>query len=280
MRKHNHKVLLEMSGGLDSSTAAILLQNEGYNVIGVMMHLHDNEVFSIDLQVAKKVAKKLNIEFQVVDYREKFKEDVINYFINTYKQAKTPNPCIVCNQKMKFGAIFDIAKQLDCEYVATGHYARIRFENATYSLHRAKDLNKDQSYVLHFLDQEKLSKILLPLGAYTKEEVREIALCGKLPCADKKESMDICFVENKTYHEFILNNSDYASKPGNVVDTKGKVLGQHEGLINYTIGQRKGLGIAGGDPLYVLSLDKDKNEVVLGSKEETFTNEVTISNFS
>lgn len=280
MPKKNNKVLLEMSGGLDSSCAAILLQKKGYDVIGVMMHLHDSETFSNDLQVAKDVAKKLNIDFQVADYRKKFKEEVIDYFINTYKEAKTPNPCIVCNQKMKFGAIFDFSQKLDCDHIATGHYANIIQNKNAYELHKAKDLSKDQSYVLHFLNQDQLLKILFPLGEYTKEEVRALAQKENLPCVDKPESQDICFVEDKTYSDFIQNNSDYVPTPGNVIDTKGNVLGQHEGLINYTIGQRKGLGIAGGDPLYVLSLNKDSNDVVLGSKNETFANEVRVSNFS
>ena len=269
-----------MSGGLDSCASAQLLKNDGYNVVGIMMRLHESTAFTSDSAIAESVAKNLNIKFEIVDFRKEFNNEVVNYFINTYKQAKTPNPCIVCNQKMKFGAIFELSKKLDCDYIATGHYARIRFENATYSLHRAKDLNKDQSYVLHFLDQEKLSKILFPLGEYTKEEVRELARSSALPCVDKEESMDLCFTEGKTYNEYLIEHSDYVPSAGNVVDTKGNVLGQHEGLINYTIGQRKGLGIAGGDPLYVLSLDREKNEVVLGSKEETFTNEVTINNFS
>ena len=273
------KILVELSGGLDSSVAAILLQNQGYEVVGCMMHLHDSPTFDSDLKVAKSVAKQLKIEFHVVDCREKFQQEVISYFIDTYKEAKTPNPCIFCNQKMKFGLVFELAKKLNCDHIATGHYACVKHENGVYSLYKAKDLTKDQSYVLHFLDQEKLSKIIFPLGEYTKDEVRELAREANLPCVDKEESMDICFVEDKSYSEFILKNTDYDPRPGNVVDTKGNVLGQHEGLINYTIGQRKGLGIAGGDPLYVLSLDKTKNEVILGTKDETFTNEVSVSNF-
>ena len=273
------KILVELSGGLDSSVAAILLQNQGYEVVGCMMHLHDSPTFDSDLDVAKSVAKQLKIEFQVVDYREKFHQEVISYFIDTYKEAKTPNPCIVCNQKMKFGAIFDCAKDLGCDKIATGHYARIVCETNKFELHKAKDLTKDQSYVLHFLDQEKLSKIIFPLGEYTKDEVRELAREANLPCVDKEESMDICFVKGETYSEFIQKNSDYKPNPGKVVDTKGNILGEHDGLINYTIGQRKGLGIAGGDPLYVLSLDKTKNEVILGTRDETFTNEVSVSNF-
>ena len=269
-----------MSGGLDSSSAAILLQDQGYEVVGVMMHLHDSPTFDNDLQVAQEVASKLKIDFHVVDYREKFNKEVINYFIETYKEAKTPNPCIVCNQKMKFGIVFELAKKLNCDYIATGHYACVVYDANKYELHKAKDLSKDQSYVLHFLNQEQLSKIIFPLGEYTKDEVRALAQAEGLPCVDKDESMDICFVEDEAYSDFIQKNSDYVPVPGNVVDAKGNVLGQHEGLINYTIGQRKGLGIAGGDPLYVLSLNKDSNEVVLGSKDETFSNEVCVSNFN
>lgn len=280
MPSAKRKILLEMSGGLDSCASAQLLINNGYEVVGCMMHLHDSPDFDNDLRVAKSVAKQLKIEFQVVDYREKFQQEVISYFIDTYKEAKTPNPCIVCNQRMKFGIVFELAKKLNCDHIATGHYARIVREANKFELHKAKDLNKDQSYVLHFLDQEKLSKIIFPLGEYTKDEVRELARASALPCADKPESQDICFIEDKNYAEFIQKNSDYKPNPGKVVDTKGNILGEHDGLINYTIGQRKGLGIAGGDPLYVLSLNKDSNEVVLGTKEETFANEVCVSNFS
>ena len=280
MRKQNHKVLVELSGGLDSSVAALLLQKEGYEVVGVMMLLRNSEAFREDKKVAESAAKQLGIDFHVVDYQDMFQQEVVNYFIETYKQARTPNPCIVCNQKMKFGAIFNCAKELGCDKIATGHYARAKLENGVYSLHKAKDLTKDQSYVLHFLNQEKLSKIMFPLGEYTKDEIRELARASALPCADKPESQDICFIEDKNYSKFIQKNSDYKPTPGSVVDTKGNVLGQHEGLINYTIGQRKGLGIASSNPLYVLSLNKEKNEVILGSKEETFTDSVSIFNFN
>ena len=280
MPSAKRKILLEMSGGLDSCASAQLLINNGYEVVGCMMHLHDSPTFDSDLDVAKSVAKQLKIEFQVVDYREKFHQEVISYFIDTYKEAKTPNPCIVCNQKMKFGLVFELAKKLNCDHIATGHYACVKHENGVYSLYKAKDLTKDQSYVLHFLDQDRLSRIIFPLGEYTKNEIRELARKANLPCVDKEESMDICFVKGETYSEFIQKNSDYKPNPGKVVDTKGNILGEHDGLINYTIGQRKGLGIAGGDPLYVLSLNKDSNEVVLGAKKETFTNDVVVSDFS
>ena len=274
------KILVELSGGLDSSVAAILLQNQGYEVVGCMMLLRDSEAFREDKKVTESVAKQLGIDFHIVDFQEKFKEEVIDYFINTYKEAKTPNPCIVCNQKMKFGLVFELAKKLNCDHIATGHYACVKHENGVYSLYKAKDLTKDQSYVLHFLDQDKLSRIIFPLGDYTKDEVRALARASALPCVDKPESQDICFVSDETYADFIQKNSDYVPTPGNVVDTKGNVLGQHEGLINYTIGQRKGLGLAFSEPMYVLSLNKDKNEVLLGSKDETFANEVCVSNFS
>lgn len=274
------KILLEMSGGLDSSVAAMLLKAEGFYVVGCMMHLRDSEAFEQDRKTAEDVSKKLGIDFHVVDFRDIFKKEVINYFINTYKEAKTPNPCIVCNQKMKFGAIFDVARNLDCEFIATGHYACKKYKNGMYELHKAKDLNKDQSYVLHFLNQDQLSKTIFPLGEYTKDEVRELARDSALPCVDKEESMDICFVEDKSYPKFILENSNYKPEPGNVVDTNGNILGQHEGLINYTIGQRKGLGLAFSEPMYVLSLNKDNNEVTLGTKEETFANEVSVTNFN
>ncbi len=280
MPNQKNRVLVELSGGLDSSSAAILLQDQGYEVVGVMMHLHDSDTFDNDLHVAELVAKQLGIDFHVVDYREKFNKEVINYFIETYKEAKTPNPCIVCNRRMKFGLVFELAKKLNCDYIATGHYACVVYDANKYELHKAKDLSKDQSYVLHFLNQEQLSKIIFPLGEYTKDEARALAQAEGLPCVDKDESMDICFVSDETYADFIQKNSNYVPTPGNVVDTKGNVLGQHEGLINYTIGQRKGLGISAGNPKYVIKLDKENNEVVLGDKNETFANEVSVSNFS
>lgn len=280
MPNNQQKILVELSGGLDSSYAAVLLQKQGFEVIGVMMLLQESSTFEADRKVAEEVSKNIGIDFHVIDFRKEFKCEVIDYFIESYKQAKTPNPCIICNQRMKFGAVFDLAQKFDCDYIATGHYAQIKFENGLYALYHAKDKSKDQSYVLHFLNQDKLSKIIFPLGKYTKDEIRKFANEAGLPCVDKEESMDICFVENKNYPEFILQNSDYIAQPGNVIDTKGNLLGQHEGLINYTIGQRKGLGIAANEPLYVLSLNKEKNEIVLGTKEETLTNEVKVSDFS
>lgn len=281
MPNHDNKIMLEMSGGIDSGVSALLLKDQGFDVCGVMMKLHDSKNLNSEIESAKQICKFLDISFELVDLEENFKNNVVNYFINTYNDAKTPNPCIVCNKKMKFGEMFNLADKLDCNYIATGHYAIIDDDDGKFELYRARDLGKDQSYVLHFLDQKQLSKIKFPLGNYTKDQVKQLAKDAKLPCFDKEESMDICFIEDGDYVNFIKQHKpNYSSMPGNVVDTHGNILGKHNGLINYTIGQRKGLGIALSKPMYVLSLNKEKNEVVLGTKEENYQNTVSVSDFS
>lgn len=255
------KVLVELSGGVDSAVCAYLLKEQGYDVYGVTMMFHE------DTDSGEEICKQLDIPFKMLDLREEFKRNVIDYFAETYRAALTPNPCIVCNKTMKFGLMFNE----DFDYLATGHYARIKDR----SLYRAKDKNKDQSYVLHFLNKKQLSKILFPLGEYTKDEVIDLSNNFNFP--KKKESQDICFVPDGNYAKFISDNYNYEFIPGNIVDEQGNILGQHKGLINYTIGQRKGLEVAAGKPIYIKALDAEKNQIVVGNTE---TNKVQIKDFN
>lgn len=276
----NNKVMVEISGGVDSAVTTYLLKKQGYNCIGAMMRLHDTESFKKDLDSAKNMCKSLDIPFKLFDLRKEFKEMVIQYFVDSYAKAKTPNPCVMCNQKMKFGKMLEIAHEMGCKKIATGHYARIVYKNDCYNLLKAKDTKKDQSYVLFFLKQNQLSNIILPLGEYTKEQVKQIATKLNLDCAQNKESQDICFIEDGNYARFIHENSSIKDIPGKVVDCNGNILGEHIGLLHYTVGQRKGLGLAFNEPKYISKLDSKNNQIVLGNKEECIQNDVHIDEFT
>ena len=273
------KVAVAMSGGVDSSLTAVLLKEKNFEVVGVTMLLfgEENQNFIRD---AKIVAEKIGMEHFVADFREDFKNDVENYFVEEYLKGRTPNPCVRCNKKIKFGKLFDFAKNLGADFFSTGHYARIIFEDERFKLKKAADEKKDQSYVLYNLTAEKLSKIILPLGDFSKNEVRLLAEKFNLPVAQKKDSQEICFVPNDDYKNFLKSfapKSD-AFKIGKIVDTSEKILGTHEGFANYTIGQRKGLGIAAENPLYVVKLDVAKRRVIVGSNAETFSKSLTTEN--
>lgn len=261
-------VAMAMSGGVDSSVGALLLQQQGYQVIGLTMRLWRDETQNIDLspeQDAAEVCRILGIEHHVMDYRKIFRETVVENFLEEYAQGRTPNPCVYCNKKIKFGALYKSAKDLGADLLSTGHYVRLE-ENAAGIRHikRAAYLPKDQSYVLYHLNQEILHHVIFPLGEYSKETAREIAKEHNLPVFAKKDSQDICFIPDNDHDSFLARYSMQKAQPGDFVDLNGHVLGRHKGLSHYTAGQRKGLGIAASEPLFVISLDVQHNRVVLG----------------
>ena len=267
-----------MSGGVDSSGTAVILKNQGYSVTGVTLSLcgEDNEK---NISDAKSVCLKLGIEHREADLKTEFKEYVIDDFINQYINGKTPNPCLECNKHIKFGKMLDLALSDGCDKIATGHYARIeKNEDGRYLLLRAKNIEKDQSYVLYGLTQHQLSHTLFPLGDYSKDEVREIARENDLICADRPDSQDICFVPDGDYASFIEEYSGFVSEKGKYIAVDGKALGEHQGVIHYTIGQRKGLGIALGKPQFVIDKNPTDNTVVLGDEEHLFKREVLVTN--
>ena len=269
------RVLIGMSGGVDSSVAAYLLKEEGYEVIGITMSLFskDNDQSVID---AKKVCEKLNIEHHVVTYIIEFKNHIIDNFIKSYLNAQTPNPCIECNKYLKFGLLWEEAKKLNCDYIATGHYAKIEDGKLC-----KIDSPKDQSYFMYKINKEVLNHILLPLNTYNnKEEIRLIAERENLVTARKKDSQDICFIENGDYASFLENNLDKLPNKGEFVLKNGEVIGHHKGIIYYTIGQRKGLGISYTNPLYVIKIDKNKNQIVLGEEKDLYSNTIIITDIN
>ena len=266
------KVLLGMSGGVDSSVSAVVLQKQGYEVIGATMILHGEEQKAVD--DAKKVCETLGIPHYTFDLKQEFNCYVIQKFINEYKQARTPNPCVECNKKMKFGIFYEKAKELGCDYIATGHYARIEFSKKynQYVLRKSEEERKDQTYFLYNIPKEELEHIIFPLQKYkNKEEIRALADEKGLEVAKKKDSQEICFIEDNDYQRFLLEHMKEKPKTGNIRLKTGEILGTHNGLINYTIGQRKGIGISYSYPLYVVDLDYKKNEVIVGKEEDLYS---------
>ncbi len=266
-------VMVGMSGGVDSSGAAAILLEQGYEVCGATMRLlpySDEELDKTSEEDAKKVCDILGIKHYILDFREEFKKFVVDYFVSEYIGGRTPNPCIACNKHLKFGLMYDKAKEMDIDYIATGHYAKIINNNGEYELRMSDAGNKDQSYVLYNMTQELLEHTLMPLGNYTKDEVRQKCVDLNLPIANKAESMEICFVKDDDYVSFIKEYANHKPVPGKIKDTFGNVLGEHQGLINYTIGQRKGIG-AYGRPMFVLRLDTKNNELILGEKGMEFS---------
>lgn len=277
------KVMVAMSGGVDSSLTAALLLERGFEVSGVTMLLESGNVHersccsSKEVEDAAAVAQKLGIKFHVVDLREDFRKSVVNYFVAEYLRGRTPNPCVRCNRAIKFGKLFDFATSIGADYLATGHYARIIFEDDRFKLKKAVDIKKDQSYVLYSLTAENLARIILPLGDFSKAQTRRLAAQMNLPVAHKPDSQEICFVPNDDYKNFLQTFAPEADalKSGEIVSTDGKILGHHSGVANYTIGQRKGLGIAAEYPLYVKKIDVDARKIFVGKNAELFSKTLT-----
>lgn len=286
----NKKVIIAMSGGVDSSVAAFLMKEKGFDCIGATMKLYDNDEIGIsrektccsldDIEDARSVARRLSMPYYVFNFKEEFEEKVIRKFISTYENGGTPNPCIDCNRYLKFEKLFQRMSELEYNYVVTGHYAKIEENDGWFYLKKAVDDTKDQSYVLYSLTQYQLSHILFPLGEYTKYEIRDIAEKQGFLNARKKDSQDICFVPDGNYTDFIERYTGKKYPPGDFVDINGKPIGKHQGIIRYTNGQRKGLGVAFGQPMYVAGKNIEKNTVTLCTNEELFSKELKAVDFN
>lgn len=269
-------IAIGMSGGVDSSVAACLLKDKGYNVIGVTLELLDNEETKKSIEDAKAICKKIDIKHYVCDLKEEFKEEIVQNFITAYKQGKTPNPCVLCNRLFKFGLFYKKALELGADYISTGHYARVKNNRLMMSLADGKD----QSYFLCQIKKEILPKVLFPLNEFqSKEEIRTLARKYQLPVSEKKDSQEVCFIPNDDYKTFLKKNGQEEVE-GKIILTDKTVLGNHKGLFNYTIGQRKGLNISYKEPLYVIQLDIKNNNLIVGTNNELFNQELTATNMN
>lgn len=284
------KALIAMSGGVDSSVAAYLMKKAGYDCIGVTMKLYDNEDIGMarektccslsDIEDARSVCVKLGIPYYVFNFKDDFKEKVIDNFISCYQNGMTPNPCIECNRHLKFEHLYKRAKVLHCDVIVTGHYAKITHDEQGYHLLKGVDDSKDQSYVLYSLTQEQLANTCFPLGDYSKTEIRKIAEEQGFFNAHKHDSQDICFIPDGDYMSFIEKTTGKKSEPGDFVNQEGEVVGRHKGYYGYTIGQRKGLGISAPKPYYVTEIRPEENKVIVGSNEDLFKTDLIANDFN
>ncbi len=272
------RVVVAMSGGVDSSVAAALLVERGYDVIGMMMRLWSEPANGLQpvanrcctpdqVADARRVAEHLDIPFYVLDVREQFRQAIVQFYLDEHEAGRTPNPCVECNRQIRFKYLLERALALGAEYLATGHYARVRHTDDGYQLLQGIDDHKDQSYVLYTLGQQQLAQVLFPVGEYTKDQVRELARQFGLPVAGKRESQDLCFLKDGDYRRFVREHRSQIIHPGSILDETGRELGRHDGLVNYTIGQRKGLGIAAAEPLFVLNKDAARNALIVGPRD-------------
>ncbi len=273
------KVLVGMSGGADSCVAAMLLLKQGFDVTGATMDTGSASILK-DIGDAAKAARILGISHIAIDVKSQFRENVVDYFIAEYEAGRTPNPCVVCNRTVKMGVLMDKALEMGFDFFATGHYARIIYNDnkGSFELHKGASLLKDQSYFLYELTQDRLRHILFPLGEYTKDTVKALAAEYGLVSRDRSESQDICFIPDGDHTSFIRGHSGSGLVPGSFIDSSGRILGRHDGIAKYTVGQRKGIGIAAGHPLFVISKDPAQNTVTLGPEEELYRNEMSVIN--
>ncbi|MDF2819683.1 MAG: mnmA [Clostridiales bacterium] len=288
----NKTVVIGMSGGVDSSVAAYLLKEQGYNVIGVTMQIwQDEDNCSLEdnggccglsaVEDARKVANNLDIPYYVMNFKKEFKENVMDYFVKDYLEGRTPNPCIACNRYVKWESLLQRSLQIGADYIATGHYAQVaKLDNGRYTLKKSATDKKDQTYALYNLTQYQLEHTIMPVGMYTKDEIRDIAAKIDLQVANKPDSQEICFIPDNDYAKFIEENTDAKITEGNFVDIEGRVIGKHKGIIHYTVGQRKGLNLSLGKPGFVVKVDPVKNEVVIGDNEDVFSKQLVANNLN
>jgi tRNA-specific 2-thiouridylase len=271
------KVAVALSGGVDSAAAALLLTEAAYEVLGIHMRLWESPHLDYQAQRVENICRILGIPYHQVDLQKEFESHVVDYFCREYQQGRTPNPCVACNHYVKFGLLLDKALSLGADYLATGHYARVAHSTDGHRLFKAADTRRDQSYFLYTLTQEKLGYVLFPLGEHSRDEVKQMAKQAGLPTATKS-SQDICFISQKNYGAFLSQR--FAALPGDITDTQGRKLGQHQGIAFYTIGQRHGLGLASGQPLYVIRIEPASNRVVLGPENELYSQKLAARKLS